>query len=262
MGKYTTKKKKKKITAGKIILLVVLALLLAAMIWLISILKQQEIPVLEDSSVPTEMMEVPVEQTEEVVPSEAEVTEPEAIALGEGLQILHIGSYAGMYMEDGTNEPVADVMMVILKNAAEQDLQLARINIAYSDFTAEFEATNLPAGERVVLLEKNRHAATAEEYQNLQLKNVVYFQEKMNLQEDRIRIKGHNGTLEVTNLSGEDISGDIYIYYKHSASDLLYGGITYRVAIRGGLKAGQSNMVIAGHYTPETCRILQVSTES
>lgn len=262
MGKYTTKKKKKKITAGKVILLVALALLLVAMVWLISILRQQQIPVLEDSSVPTEMIEVPIEQTEEAVLPAVEATEPGSIDLGEGLQILHIGSYAGMYMEDGTNEAVADVMMVILENMGEQDLQLARINIAYSEFTAEFEATNLPAGERVVLLEKNRHAATAEKYQNIQLKNVVYFQEKMNLQEERIQIKGHNGTLEVTNLSGEDITGDIYIYYKHSASDLLYGGITYRVAVRGGLKAGQSNMVIAGHYTPESCRILQVSTES
>lgn len=255
MAKYTKKSEKKKITAGKILLLVALAVLLAAIIWIVSILRQQQIPTLEESNTPL--------QSEVVLPEETTAGQPEEdpvvslpIDLGEGLVIQHIGSYAGMYMEDGTNEPVTDVMMLILENTAEADLQLARIYMEYSTFTAEFEVTNLPAGEKVVLLEKNRHEATAENHQGIEVKNVIYFPEAMSLQEERIKIEGHDGTLEVTNISGADIPGDIYFYYKHSASDLLYGGITYRVALRGGLKAGQSNMVIAGHYTPDTCRLL------
>ena len=261
MGKYTAKKKKKKITAGKVLLLVVLALLLAAAVWVIGVLQQREIPVLEDSGEPVLMETEATEPSAEAAPTEVEAAELQGIVLGDGLQILDMGSYAGMYMEDGTNETVADVMMVILENMGDQDLQLARINIEYSGFTAEFEVTNLPAGEKAVLLEKNRHGAMAEEYENIQIKNLVHFPEPMSLQEDRIRIEGHEGTLNVTNISGEDISGDIYIYYKHSASDLLYGGITFRVAVRGGLKAGQSSQVIAGHYAPDTCRILQVTSE-
>ena len=163
-----------------------------------------------------------------------------------------------MYMEDGTDEAVTDVMMIVLENTSEEDLQLARISIEYEDFTAEFEVTSLPAGERVVALEKNRHPETSGDYLSIQTKNVVFFQKKMNLQEDRIKIEGANGTLEVTNISGEDIVGDIYVYYKNSARDLLYGGITYRVAVRGGLKAGESSMVIAGHYTPNNCRLVLV----
>jgi hypothetical protein len=180
------------------------------------------------------------------------------IELSDGLVIRHISGYAGIYMEDGSGDVVTDVMMLVLENTAAKDLQLARIYIEYSDFTAEFEVTNIPAGEKVVALEKNRHPETAEVYQSVRTANVVFYPTAMELQEERIRINGANGSLELENISGEDITQDIYVYYKNSASDLLYGGITYRVSIKGGLNAGEKSRVIAGHYTTDGCRILLV----
>lgn len=262
MAKYS-KKKKKKSSAGLNVLLIVLAVLLAAMIGLIGILKQREIPLLEMTEPTAEATQAAAEQTQEAeeAPEETQAEASgqfETVNLAMGLQLLHIGKYTGMYMEDGTNETVTNVMMVILENTGDQDLQLARIYIEYPEFTAEFEATNLPAGEKVVLLEKNRQEITADAYTGIQVKNVVYYSEPMSLQEERIQIEGGKGNLKVTNISEEDITGDIYIYYKHSASDLLYGGITYRVTVRGGLAAGESSSVIAGHYSPDTCRLLLV----
>lgn len=262
MGKFSKKKQKQKRAGGKILLLAALVILLSAIVFAVGILKQREIPVLELGSVPAQSADVLPEGDNttavEVQPA-TEAAVPQTVELEEGLQLHYIGKYAGLYMEDGTNEAVANVMMMILENTGSNDLQLARISAAYSDFTAEFEVTNLPAGEKVVLLEKNRHEATEEAYQGIQLSNVVYFPEKMSLQEDIFKIEGNNGTLKVTNVSGRDVDGDIYIYYKNSASDLLYGGITYRVVVRGGLKAGQNNTVIAGHYAPDSCRILHVT---
>ena len=265
MGKYSKKQKKHKKKNGRstlVVLLAVLSIILAVLICLAISLSRRQVAELpktdptEQTAQTTQSTEAATEQTIDVHPEETE-TEPKFIELSDGLTIHYISSYAGMYMEDGSNEIVSNVLMAVLENTSEQDLQLARIVVEYADFTAEFEVTNLPSGEKVVLLEKNRHSATDEAYQNIQVKNVVYFPEAMSLQEERLRITGSNGTLMVENISGEDIPGDIYIYYKHSAADLLYGGITYRVAVRGGLKAGQSNTVIAGHYTPDTCRILQ-----
>lgn len=251
-------RKKQKNNTGRILLLIVLTVLLAALVWLASLLGQREIPTLEHGGGTGqadigESQEMGAEQG--TIPAS---TEPQIIELTDGLVIHDMGSYAGIYMEDGTNEPVADVMMIILENTSEQDLQLARISIEYENFTAEFEVTNLPVGEKIVALEKNRHPEVSGDYLSIRTKNVVFFPELMGLQEDRIKIEGANGTLTVTNISGEDITGDIYVYYKNSASDLLYGGITYRVAVRGGLEAGQSSTVIAGHYTPNNCRLVLV----
>ena len=267
MAKYSKKKKKqpqqKKKTqnrgsGARVALLIILTVLLAALVWLASLLGQREVPTLDQTGIPGQSGTESATDSAGSPETVPETTEPQPIELSDGLVIHYISSYAGIYMEDGTDEPVADVMMIILENTSEQDLQLARISIEYENFTAEFEVTNLPAGEKAVLLEKNRHAAAGQAYQSIQMKNVVFFPEKMGLQEDRIQIEGHNGTLEVTNISGENITGDIYIYYKNSATDLLYGGITYRVAVRGGLKAGESAAVIAGHYTLGNSRLLLV----
>jgi cytoskeletal protein RodZ len=257
MGKYSKKKKKSTDRTVLTVLLTVVLILLAGMIWLAVCLGPQAVPTPEQTEAPdsgsTEAVPVPTEEDQT-----AEATEPPVIELGSGLVVRYISGYAGIYMEDGSGDLVTDVMMLLLENTAEEDLQLARISVEYSDFTAEFEVTNLPAGEKVVALEKNRQPKPDEKYQAIQAKNVVFFPETMRLQEERIRITGANGSLEVENISGEDITGDIWIYYKHSASDLLYGGITYRVSVKGGLAAGEKIRVIAGHYMVDSCRILQV----
>lgn len=187
-------------------------------------------------------------------------TELPEIGVGQGLTIERIGGYSGRYMEDGSNDIVQDVLMLILRNEAEQDLQLARVRIEYPDFTAEFEVTNLAAGERAVLLERNRCADPQDAYLEITAGNVVFFPEKMDLMPDILELGGKAGVVEATNVSGTDLAGPVYIYYKNSAGDLLYGGITYRVLIEGGIPAGQTVRVPAGHYAPEDCRFVMVTT--
>ena len=123
---------------------------------------------------------------------------------------------------------------------------------------AEFEVTNLPAGEAVVLLEKNRRSNPGQTFAEAQIRNVVFFSEPMNLSEDKFIITTSKGVIDLKNISGSDISGEIYIYYKNSASDLLYGGITYRARIEEGLASGETARVLTGHYDPETCRIMSI----
>lgn len=175
------------------------------------------------------------------------------------LRVTRLGSYSGIYMEDGTDEILSGVMMILLENTSDRDLQLARVEIEYPDFTAEFEVTTVPAGERVVALERSRREAVDEDYLQIRTRNVVFFEEPMELYGDRIGISGLESHLDVTNLSPEDIDGDFYIYYKNSAEDLLYGGITYRVRVEGGLASGETVRVIAGHYSPENSRIMMIT---
>lgn len=245
-----TKKKKQNRSVRRAWMLAALAAMLALVVWLAVLANENEIPVLE--------------QTGETLPTQplvtqSQPTQTEPILLSDGLRILDIGSYAGIYMEDGSNETVSDVMMIVLENASGQDLQLARIDIAYPDFTAAFEVTNLPAGEKVVLLEKNRHGAVAADHLSVNTRNVVSFSEPMSLQADKLEISGSSGVLDVTNISGQDIAGPVYVYYKNCAADLLYGGITYRVELKNGLAAGETIRTITGHYSPENSRILMVT---
>lgn len=208
----------------------------------------------------------PSDESEKVTAPSTEEQTDEAMAqlpvtLGHGLTIKRIDSYAGIYMEDGSDEVVSGKMMLVLENGAEQDLQLARIYLTYADFTAEFEVTNLPAGQSVLVLEKNRHGAVHEKFVSAEVKNVVFFSEAMSLQEERLEITGGNGYIEVKNISGTDIAGDVYVYYKNIASDMLYGGITYRARIEGGLAAGETMRIMTGHYTAQNSRIVMVTVD-
>lgn len=203
----------------------------------------------------------PTNQTDQTQPTAVTETPDENILqtgfLGSNLYITDIGKYTGVYMEDGSDEFVEDVLMLVLKNDGDNALQLARINLQYSDFTANFEVTNLPAGQSVVLLEKNRHAYVAESYSRATAENVSFFQEPMSLKEDMVEITGTKGAIMVENLTDEPL-GEVYIYYKNSAVDLLYGGITYRARVEPGLKPGRSYTVMTNHYYPNSCTILDV----
>lgn len=256
MGKYEKQNIRKKNTRKKdntfrFTALIGIGLILICGIFIWRIAEEEKIPVLAQTQTTN-----PEETTQEV--TAPEISFDESIDLGNGLTITAMADYAGIYMEDGSDEIVSNVMMILLKNNAEQDLQLARIDVVYGDFTAEFEVTNLPAGETVVALERNRASMPAQEHETVSVRNVTFFPEAMTLMDNRLEITGGNGYLDVKNVSGENIVGVLYIYYKNSAPDLLYGGITYRAKIESGIGAGETIRVLTGHYMEGSSRIVHV----
>ena len=184
-----------------------------------------------------------------------------SIDLGRGLTITDIGSYTGVYMEDGTDEIVSRVMMIVLTNNNENALQYAEISVNAGETAAQFSVSTLLPGASVVLLEKNRMAyAEAEEY-TAEAKNVAFFTEELSLLEDQLKVQGYQGAINVTNISGQDITGDIIIYYKNCSADMYYGGITYRARIEGGLKAGELRQIVPEHFNADASAILFITCQ-
>ena len=199
----------------------------------------------------------PTTVPEQTVP---EQTLPQgAINLGYGLQITDSGKYTGVYMEDGGDEIVSDVMMAVVVNTGEADVQLAEITAQAGDEQFRFRLTNLAVGERTVILDLDRKPSGGKSLESAVAGNTVLFQQPMTLLEDRVSISGQDGVLNIKNISDADIEGEIYVYYKYAAEDLYYGGITFRVRVEGGLKAGEIRQVPAGHYSPAGCSIVQVT---
>ena len=81
----------------------------------------------------------------------------------------------------------------------------------------------------------------------------------MSIHADVLKLQGLDGALNITNISGEDITGDIVIYYKNSSSDMYYGGITYRVRLEGGLKDGEIRQIMSDHYSTSGSEVLFVT---
>lgn len=264
MGKYDMKKKKKNQKEPPLWLIPVCAVLLPILVITIGWLRgvgpapTTTPPATEPTETTTNVL-VPTFPTVTADPTLPTEETPFYPYLDKDLRIDYIGSYIGIFMEDGTDEEVVNVLMLIVENTGNRDLQLARIDLEYRDFTANFSVTNLPAGEKVVLLETNRHAYVDETPLSANAHEVVFFPEPMNLMEDKISLSGGDGYINVTNTTDTRLDGEFFVYYKNSAADLLYGGITYRVRISNGIDPGETIRVMTNHYHPDRCTFLMVA---
>lgn len=177
--------------------------------------------------------------------------EPLNIVLREGLRIREIGDYTGIFMEDGTDEVVTGVMMMVVENTSAEAIQYAEITMDVKGETASFKVTALPAGEAAVLLEQGRMPYSKKvDYEKAEVKCplIVHYEAPLSLQEEKLKIQCLDAAMNITNISGEDITDTIVLCYKGWQDGLYYGGIAYRIKLEGGLKAGELRQIMAQHY--------------
>ena len=256
-GKYS--KKNKKNTGFRWVFAVVVLLILGiAALWIAAMAQEEpqfqppETTQAPETEPGTEETEPATETTGETVPTVLPMN------LGYGVYLEQVNNYTGIYMEDGSDEMVSGVMMVRITNTGEEDIQLMQIEVAYPDANYYFQVTNLPAGGSAVLLELSRQPKPEGEPLSAAASNVVLFPEHMTVDQSVFEISGAAGMMNVKNISDADIGGTIYVYYKYKTQDLFYGGITFRVTIQGGLKAGEIRQMMAGHFNPDNCQVVMV----
>lgn len=259
-GKFAAQKKKsnKGLVAALVIAALLLLALVAVMLWGLPI--GEKAP--ETTEFPTAEETMAQDVSENAQPQDTVPVVENAVNLDYGMYVTDIGPYTGMYMEDGTDEIVSGVLMLVVQNNGEQDIQYAQITMPVGEETAVFTLTTLPVGESVVLLETNRMQWQQDvDYAAIlpKVENIAYFQEPVSTQEDKLKISIVDGAINVTNISGEDIGGNIVVYYKNAAQDLYYGGITYRITIEGGLKADEIRQVMTNHASDTGSKIMFVT---
>lgn len=201
--------------------------------------------------------------TETTVPTEITQTEEPTqapVSLDYGLTITDIGSYTGIYMEDGSDDIVSGVLMIQVTNTSEEDIEYAEIRLPYGEETARFKLSTLPAGKTAILLELNRMQYVPDAaYTAAVVENVAVFRQELSVCADKIQLQVLDGTVNVKNISGEDIDGDIVIYYKNYSAGVYYGGITYMIRIQGGLKADEVRQSPAAHISPSGSSVMFVT---
>lgn len=194
-------------------------------------------------------------------PEETEVPQSiDRLALGDDVYVTGYIPYTGAFMEDRTDEVVADVLGIQVTNYGDKYIQTMDITLTDGETQAQFSLSTLFPGETAVVLEKNRMAySAAPEFQQATTSTVALFDAHPGMAEDKLEIQCLNGVINVSNISGEDITGDILIYYKNYVSGMYYGGITYRIRIPGGLKAGEIHQGTAAHFNTSNSKIVFVT---
>ena len=195
-----------------------------------------------------------VELPEDVLstaPADAAAEQPTPeLPLRRALLVREIGSHTGPYWEDGSDEPVTDVLSMTVTNVSEEAVQYAQITLELPEGTATFTVTALPAGATAVLLETGR--MTYDETVDytgaaVTCQNLAGFDKPLSLQEQDLEIQLLEGAVNITNISGADIAGPIILCYKNVEDGMFLGGIGYRIRLEEGLKAGEIRQIMASH---------------
>lgn len=173
------------------------------------------------------------------------------------LTVESIGRYSGSFLEDGSDEPTANVAAMLITNHSDQMLQIAQIDFQVNDTeTASFKVTNLPAGTSTLVLESNKREFKEEDsytYGNA----ATGYMEQPTLEEDKFHIEVEKGKITLKNKTNETYA-KVYVYYKYVQLGGAYlGGITYRTPFEN-VKGGAEVEAVAGHFNPESSKIMAV----
>ena len=162
----------------------------------------------------------------------------DGVAIGNDLEIVSTGRYAGLFVEDGSDETVSDVFCIRVKNTGSTGVQYAHITLTRGGECYEFDITTLLPGETVQALELSRQTLP-EKPAELTAAVTTY------------------APFSETNNSGA-AAAQVYVYYKNASGDLLLGGITYRAGLTD-LGPGETRTCYAGHYSQDSSRLLFVT---
>ena len=180
----------------------------------------------------------------------------EKMLLGEGIELQALSGYQGPYVEDGTDDIVSDVLAITVRNDGDKTVQYAHIILTQGETAYEFDVTTLPVGASAQLLELSRQPMPdSTDGMTAQVTACAVFDTEPTMCEDVFQIETQDTAITITNNSGSDITGQIYVYYKIAYGDLYMGGITYRVGT-AGLKAGESTTCYAGHFSTDYSKLM------
>lgn len=180
----------------------------------------------------------------------------EKMLLGEGIELQALSGYQGPYVEDGTDDIVSDVLAITVRNDGDKTVQYAHIILTQGETAYEFNVTTLPVGASAQLLELSRQPMPdSTDGMTAQVTACAVFDTEPTMCEDVFQIETQDTAITITNNSGSDITGQIYVYYKIAYGDLYMGGITYRVGT-AGLKAGESTTCYAGHFSTDYSKLM------
>jgi len=208
----------------------------------------------------------PPETEPEIEYTEPIDTEPEKVVLSlpytipnSGIEILRIAPYDGIYMEDGSNEDVKGIAMILVKNISEEAIEYAEISMKYDDKTLKFKVSALPSGARAILQAENRDSCAEGEL--LACTASVAMLPSLDQSEKKVSVVDNgDNSLTISNLTDKKIV-TIRLFYKYYMSDenTYVGGITFTAKI-SDLGAGESVTVSPSHFTSDSGKVVMIRT--
>ena len=181
-------------------------------------------------------------------------------SLGNGIYVVSSEPYTGPFWEDGSDTAVEDIWSLKIVNSSDEDIEYLKIHAVTAEAEGNFEVTVLPAGGELIVLESSAAAYPQDaEDARYDAENLAFFQEERSILPEQLTLYGQDNWIKAENISGEDIAGDICVYYKNLEDGIFQGGITYRAVFPGGMAAGEAEEQEVLHYMKDTSQIMYVT---
>lgn len=176
-----------------------------------------------------------------------------------GLTLKKLGSYDGIYIEDGSDTQVSNVCVILLENTRDTVAEYAKVSLVLEGRTLTFEASAIPPKATVVVQESQK-AAWSEGTCYSCTADVARL-DAFQLSQDQVKVEDNgDGSLTVTNLTDQEIPA-VRLFYKFymPEEDVYVGGIAYTAKITG-LAGNASVTVTPSHYVSGSAKVLMVRT--
>lgn len=202
-------------------------------------------------------------RNETIRPENIVVKDIEIDADTEGISVVSVDSVAGMYVEDGTDEVLSDILTVTFCNESDMTLQYAKLILTVGDDEYIFEISTVPAGGTVRAMEMDRKPFVSPKGDvSLKQENIAWFLDEPSMYENLFSITQRNNAIIIENISGNTVNAPIYVYYKNYTDGVYIGGITYRTGTQEPLEPGQTIVLDAKHFAPDASQLMFVTYAS
>jgi uncharacterized protein YpmS len=147
-------------------------------------------------------------------------------------------------------------LAVVAENVSDVDVEYALLTVKNRNNSYTFNISALLRETKVVLICNEAVRFDSNEiYTGWKTENVVNFEKTPVMNNDKLEICVTDGSISIKNISGNDITSDILIYYKQKQDNLLNGSATHRIRV-SGLKAGAQTYVKANSLNENNCQII------
>lgn len=178
---------------------------------------------------------------------------------GTDIVISYINGYTGLYLENGKDKDIKNVMAIQVDNLSDQPIEYGQITLEAKNKLYEFDFSCIPAGDSVIAMEKNKQKHKSNTKYTYVTSSFAYLNE-LDVMEDEIEIEVlENNGIKVTNLTKKKIP-TVRIFYKYQMDSGEYvGGITYTAKIEN-LEPQTPVSVYPSHFDSEGSRVMMVRT--
>lgn len=173
------------------------------------------------------------------------------------IAIRRLNAYSGPFFEDGSDEEVSNVLALQFRNDGQQAVQYAEYVFDINGEEVAFKLSNLPAGQRCVVLAANRHAFNANDVLKLKSRLVAQVEYLPTADDQLLLVNNGDDTVTIMNLTDHEIPLARAFYKTYYADqDTFIGGITYTIEIQSIPAGGSSGAVAPSHFSAEMSRFV------